>query len=74
MDGSVMDNEEDMMPDEEEERAKERFFASADTSDAVLIPQCEECPHNKGLMNCAIFKNKPAEYLYNVLPCSKSAV
>ena len=36
-----------------------------------LIPQCVGCPHNRGAIECAVFGEKPSEYMANVKSCPK---
>ena len=41
------------------------------TIKVLLVPQCVNCPHNKGAVDCAIFGEKPSEYMSNMETCPK---
>jgi len=68
-------NEEIMEVDEEltEEELRENSSMNADCStiEVVLVPQCVECPYNKGAIDCEIFGEKPSKYMSNSEECPR---
>ena len=57
------------IPDNDEELARERFVSNAENTEVFLIPQCVNCAHNKGLLSCAVYVQKPEEYMSNEADC-----
>ena len=53
----------------DEELAKQRFVASRENTEIFFEPQCVNCLHNKGLVNCAVHGQKPEHYMTNVDRC-----
>ncbi len=54
-----------------DEMARARFDMSEETVEVIHRPQCVNCIHNGGFLNCAIFGEKPDEYISNLEECPK---
>ena len=60
---------ENTVPETEEEPAKKRFEADADMTEVYLTPQCVDCVHNGGRLQCAKYQEKPVSYMSNTADC-----
>ncbi|MCR5451129.1 MAG: hypothetical protein K6F00_00710 [Lachnospiraceae bacterium] len=46
-----------------------RFVLNDGDSDIISIPQCVDCVHNKGMLECAALASKPMQYVMNTEEC-----
>ena len=48
---------------------KDRFIETDQTAEVISTPQCIDCKHNMGMLECAALASKPMQYVTNVESC-----
>jgi len=54
---------------DDKEKALKRFEQTAEEMTITFVPQCCSCNHNTSLDRCAIYPQKPFDYMNNIKEC-----